>query len=146
MCDIPIPKLLITDLQKCTRSSGDLWELQLSLEKLSNITKLIPIKYVWIQGYIEQLAGKENEVIIISDMTDKAKITQCNAVPGGSSWARKGMYCSVIGTLSKVCALPEIVAMKITNLNGNQVFSSLWPKEIEELKLLVLEKALPQLL
>jgi hypothetical protein len=46
---------------------------------------------VWLQGYIEQIAGKEKEIVIVSDDTGRVKVTHCSAVPGGSSWLVKGI-------------------------------------------------------
>jgi hypothetical protein len=75
----------------CIKTSEDSWKLEFKLQKMSNITKFISFKYVWLQGFIEHTAGKENEILILSDKTGRVKVSHCNTVPGGSSWLAKGM-------------------------------------------------------
>ncbi|PSN48163.1 RecQ-mediated genome instability protein 2 [Blattella germanica] len=145
MAQNPAHKLFINDLQMCKKSSEDTWELNLKVPKLPNVMKVIPFTLIWIQGYIEQVVGKENEILILNDKTGKVKISGCNTVPGGSSWVSEGKYCSVVGSLTKVCALPEVCALKLTDLSENKILTLLWPKEVEELKLLILEQAMPKL-
>jgi hypothetical protein len=92
MFDHPAHKLHIKELNMCIKTFDDSWKLEIKLGKIPNITKCITFKYVWIQGVIEQTAGKEKEIVIVSDKTGRVKVTRCNTVPGGSSWLVKGMY------------------------------------------------------
>lgn len=92
MFDYPAYKLHIEELNMCIRIVDQSWKLELKLEKFPNITKFITLKYVWLQGFIEQTAGREKEIIIVSDKTGRVKVTHCKTVPGGSSWMVKGMY------------------------------------------------------
>jgi hypothetical protein len=92
MFDHPAHKLHIKDLNMCIKTSDDTWKFEFKLGNMSNITKSIHFKYVWLQGYIEQTAGKEKEIVIVSDDTGRVKLTHCNRVPGGSSWLVKGMH------------------------------------------------------
>lgn len=92
MFDQPAHKFHNKDLNMCIKISDDYWKFEFKSGNMSNITKSIPFKYVWLQGYIEQTAGKEKEIAIVSDGTGRVKITHCNAVPGGSSWLDKGMH------------------------------------------------------
>jgi hypothetical protein len=93
MFDHPAHKLQMKDLNMCMKTtSEDFWKLEFKFGKMLNITKYISFKYVWLQGFIEQTAGKENEILIVSDHTGRVKVTHCNTVPGGSSWLAKGMH------------------------------------------------------
>lgn len=56
-----------------------------------------------------------------------------------------GKYCSVVGTLVKESGLPEVSAVKVTDLSRSPVFASMWHLEVEELKLLLIEQAMPKL-
>ncbi|PNF21800.1 hypothetical protein B7P43_G08453 [Cryptotermes secundus] len=145
MFDQPAYKFHNKDLNMCIKISDDYWKFEFKSGNVSNITKSIPFKYVWLQGYIEQTAGKEKEIAIVSDGTGRVKITHCNAVPGGSSWLDKGKYCSVVGTLVRESGLPEVAALKLTDLSQNPILSSVWPLEVEELQLLLTEQAMPKL-
>jgi hypothetical protein len=92
MFDDPAHKLHIKELSMCIKTIDDSWKLEYKLGKLPNITKFIIFKYVWLQGFVEQTAGKENEIIILSDKTGRVKVTNCSSVPGGNSWLVKGMH------------------------------------------------------
>ena len=87
----PAFKMLVKDIQTCSKNSDDSWDFRLYVEKLPNITRILPLHYVWIQGYVEQLAGKENEILIIRDISGKVKVAHCSSVPGGSLWISKGI-------------------------------------------------------
>jgi hypothetical protein len=99
MFDHPAHKLHIKDLNMCIKTSEDFWKLEFKFGKMLNITKCIFFKYVWLQGFIEQTAGKENEILIVSDHTGKVKVTHCNTVPGGNSWLVKGMHMELLVVL-----------------------------------------------
>lgn len=142
----PAYKLNIKDLSMFTKDFDDSWKLQLTEQEISNVTKrYISVKYIWVQGFIEQIAGRENEILIIRDDTGRAKVMYCNTVPGNSSWAAKGKYCSVVGTLARASALPEIAAIKVTDLSKNSILPLMWPGEVKDLKLLLTEQAMPRL-
>ena len=90
MFNHPAHKLFIKDLNMCIKTSEDCWKLELKVGEMLNITKFISFKYVWLQGFIEQTAGKDNEILIVSDHTGKVKVTHCSTVPGGNCWLVKG--------------------------------------------------------
>lgn len=92
MFDHSAHKLHIKDLSMCVKTHDDFWKFEFKLGNMSDITKSIHFKYVWLQGYIEQIAGKEKDIVIVSDDTGKVKVTHCSAVPGGSYWLVKGMH------------------------------------------------------
>jgi hypothetical protein len=50
-----------------------------------------------------------------------------------------------VGTLVKESGLPEVAAIKLTDLSKNPFLISMWPHEVEELKLLLTEQAWPEL-
>lgn len=56
-----------------------------------------------------------------------------------------GKYCSVVGALVTESGLPEVVALKFTDLSKNPFLASVWPLEVEELKLLLTEQAMPRM-
>jgi hypothetical protein len=91
MFDHPAHKLHIKELNSSIKTLDDCWKLEYKSGKIPNI-RFINFKYVWLQGIIEQTAGKEKEVIIVSDQTGRVKVTNCNTVPGGSSWLVKGLH------------------------------------------------------
>lgn len=99
MFDHPAHKLHMKDLNMCIKTSEDFWKLEFKFGNKLNITKCISFKYVWLQGLIEQTAGKENEILIVSDHTGKVKVTHCNTVPGGSSCLVKGMHMELLVVL-----------------------------------------------
>jgi hypothetical protein len=41
--------------------------------------------------------------------------------------------------------MPEVAAIKLTDLSTNPVLASMWPYEVEELKKLHTEQAIPKL-
>jgi hypothetical protein len=56
-----------------------------------------------------------------------------------------GKYCSVVGALVRESRLPEVAAMKLTDLSKSPFLASMWPLEVEELQLLLTEQAMPRL-
>jgi hypothetical protein len=96
MFDHPAYKLHIKNLNMCIKTSEDFWKLEFKFGEMLNRTKFISFKYVWLQGFIEQTTGKENEILIVGDHTGKVKVTHCNTVPGGSSWLVKGMHMQLL--------------------------------------------------
>jgi hypothetical protein len=50
-----------------------------------------------------------------------------------------------VGALVKESRLPEVAAMKLTDLSKNPFLASMWPLEVEELQLLLTEQAMPRL-
>lgn len=56
-----------------------------------------------------------------------------------------GKYCSVVGSLIRESGMPEVAAIKLTDLGKNPVLPSMWPYEVEELTKLHTEQAIPKL-
>jgi hypothetical protein len=56
-----------------------------------------------------------------------------------------GKYCSVVGSLIRESGMPEVAAIKLTDLSKNPVLASMWPYEVEELTKLHTEQAMPKL-
>jgi hypothetical protein len=50
-----------------------------------------------------------------------------------------------VGALVTESRLPEVAALKITDLSKNPFLASVWPLEVEELKLLLTEEAMPRM-
>jgi hypothetical protein len=50
-----------------------------------------------------------------------------------------------VGALVTESGLPEVVALKFTDLSKNPFLASVWPLEVEELKLLLTEQAMPRM-
>lgn len=51
----------------------------------------------------------------------------------------------MVGALVRESGLPEVAAMKLTDLSKNPFLASMWPLEVEELQLLLTEQAMPRL-
>lgn len=51
----------------------------------------------------------------------------------------------MVGTLVRESGLPEVAALKLTDLSQNPILASMWPLEVEELHLLLTEQAMPRL-
>jgi hypothetical protein len=50
-----------------------------------------------------------------------------------------------VGVLVRESKLPEVAALKLIDLSKNSFLASMWPLEVEELKLLLTEQAMPRL-
>lgn len=139
LLEYPSYKLFVRDLNTCFRKGSGPWQIELERDKLS-VT--LTVGMIWLQGFIEQIIL--DDILIINDKTGKVKVTNCKNVPGDNSWIAKGVYCSVIGTLVRQTGVPEVAALKLTNLGGNQVFSKMWDDEVVDLKLFLVNKAVPK--
>lgn len=80
----PAYKLFISDLSSLHSSGGE-WFFQFGegMEK----TKIIKFQ---IQAKICQVCGLDNDILLISDDTAKAKATRSSKVPGDFSWLKPG--------------------------------------------------------
>lgn len=58
-----------------------------------------PVHQFQIQAKILQMSGFENEIMIVSDSTGKAKITRSSKVPGDFSWVKIGELLVILAIL-----------------------------------------------
>ncbi|XP_031765673.1 uncharacterized protein LOC113521954 [Galleria mellonella] len=101
---------------------------------------------VWLQGTIEQTVG--NDILIISDISGRAKITKCESADGiiTKDSIKKGTYCCIIGVVMKTKGkLPEIQANKFLDLNSQPQMKLAWEYEVKESELLYQGKLLPSI-
>jgi hypothetical protein len=50
-----------------------------------------------------------------------------------------------VGTVVRESGLPEVAALKLTDLSQNPILASVWPLEVDELQLLLTEQAMPKI-
>ncbi|KAG7301418.1 hypothetical protein JYU34_014365 [Plutella xylostella] len=98
---------------------------------------------VWLQGTIEQTV--QNDILIISDSTGKAKITKCETADGivDKATISKGTYCCIVGTAVKTKGLPEVQASKIVDLSTQPQMRAAWDMEVKDADLYLQGKTCP---
>ncbi|CAD0203215.1 unnamed protein product [Chrysodeixis includens] len=106
------------------------------------VNKPCPVD-VWLQGTIEQTVGAD--ILIISDISGRAKITKCETAHGiiDKSSLRKGTYCCILGTAIRTKGLPEVQASKFIDLTTQPHMKMAWETEVKEANLFLEGKLLP---
>lgn len=93
----PAYKLFLESLVSCQKIGSDF------NVSFGNDTVVKPLHSFQLQVMVVKLAGLQNEIMIVSDKTGKAKATRSNKVPGDFSWIKPGIYlpifrCVLTGT------------------------------------------------
>ncbi|XP_063230215.1 recQ-mediated genome instability protein 2-like [Bacillus rossius redtenbacheri] len=125
----PAVKVFAINLQSA-HEDGETWQFDLEAYR-----KQIHFRTVWLQGFIEEVTDVNN--FMLKDSTGSLKVFSCDCVPGDKSWINDGAYCSVVGTLVRSGAVPEVATLKLADLSANPAHRALWGLEVRELQLLL---------
>ncbi|KAG8239919.1 hypothetical protein J437_LFUL014965 [Ladona fulva] len=145
MCDQTPCKLMVEEITKCIRNeSKDCWNLRVNIG--DKVSKNLKIHMVWIQGKVDAVIDNADKVaVLLNDGTGSVLVTNVGISVSPEQLITKGNYCSAIGYIQKVTDIPEVHAVKVSNLSRNTVFEKMWPYEVKELRLFLLGLVAPHL-
>lgn len=96
------------------------------------------VHMVWLQGVVSDVS-KDGDTIELADedcSTATVIVTQCHLVPRGLPSGIGGKYCQVLGEVLGIDSASKvrIRAVKIVDLEGQDVLRKMWPHELTELQ------------